>query len=315
MPTYVYKFVDTGETIEVQQSFDEPTPDRGAPPGRRRAPPGQEGLHSGRHHVQGQRLLQDRQPRLEEARRPARRPPPRMADPRARRSPPSPAAAATAPRRARPPRRPAPAATSSTTAPPPAPASTRTDVGEAGGAAAEVGVFGGSGFYEFLTDVTEVRLDTPYGLPSAPVAVGDGRRAAGGLPASSRPGAPPHPERRALPRQRVGDEGAGRAEPGGAVLGRLAPARPPPRRLRGAGPAGRPDLGPSGHLPRRPARPPRGLRRPLRRPGPSGAAGRRAGRRHHRSTTAARWWSSRGRGSAPEPSRAGSARWAGTSST
>ena len=25
MPTYVYKFVDTGETIEVQQSFDEPT--------------------------------------------------------------------------------------------------------------------------------------------------------------------------------------------------------------------------------------------------------------------------------------------------
>ena len=25
MPTYVYKFVDTGETIEVQQSFDEAT--------------------------------------------------------------------------------------------------------------------------------------------------------------------------------------------------------------------------------------------------------------------------------------------------
>ena len=25
MPTYVYRFVDTGETIEVQQSFDEPT--------------------------------------------------------------------------------------------------------------------------------------------------------------------------------------------------------------------------------------------------------------------------------------------------
>jgi len=37
MPTYVYKFVDTGETIEVQQSFDEPTlteaphPDDGEP--------------------------------------------------------------------------------------------------------------------------------------------------------------------------------------------------------------------------------------------------------------------------------------------
>jgi predicted nucleic acid-binding Zn ribbon protein len=25
MPTYVYKFIDSGETIEVQQSFDEPT--------------------------------------------------------------------------------------------------------------------------------------------------------------------------------------------------------------------------------------------------------------------------------------------------
>lgn len=25
MPTYVYKFVETGETIEVQQSFDDPT--------------------------------------------------------------------------------------------------------------------------------------------------------------------------------------------------------------------------------------------------------------------------------------------------
>ena len=25
MPTYVYKFLDTGETIEVQQSFEEPT--------------------------------------------------------------------------------------------------------------------------------------------------------------------------------------------------------------------------------------------------------------------------------------------------
>jgi predicted nucleic acid-binding Zn ribbon protein len=35
MPTYVYKFIETGETIEVQQSFDDPTltevvhPDRG----------------------------------------------------------------------------------------------------------------------------------------------------------------------------------------------------------------------------------------------------------------------------------------------
>jgi len=37
---------------------------------------------------------------------------------------------------------------------------------------AEVGVFGGSGFYAFLDDVVEVDVPTPYGPPSAPVAVG-----------------------------------------------------------------------------------------------------------------------------------------------
>ena len=49
-----------------------------------------------------------------------------------------------------------------------------------GAASAEVGVFGGSGFYEFLSDVVEVRLDTPYGAPSAPVTIGaiGGRRVA-----------------------------------------------------------------------------------------------------------------------------------------
>jgi 5'-methylthioadenosine phosphorylase len=46
--------------------------------------------------------------------------------------------------------------------------------------AAEVGVFGGSGFYAFLDDVEEVELDTPYGRPAAPVTIGDvaGRRVA-----------------------------------------------------------------------------------------------------------------------------------------
>lgn len=38
--------------------------------------------------------------------------------------------------------------------------------------AAVVGVFGGSGFYAFLDDVEHVVLDTPYGAPSAPVAIG-----------------------------------------------------------------------------------------------------------------------------------------------
>lgn len=39
-------------------------------------------------------------------------------------------------------------------------------------ATARVGVFGGSGFYSFLDDVDEVRVDTPYGEPSAPVTIG-----------------------------------------------------------------------------------------------------------------------------------------------
>jgi 5'-methylthioadenosine phosphorylase len=35
-----------------------------------------------------------------------------------------------------------------------------------------IGVFGGSGFYSFLDDIDERAVDTPYGAPSAPVAVG-----------------------------------------------------------------------------------------------------------------------------------------------
>jgi 5'-methylthioadenosine phosphorylase len=40
-------------------------------------------------------------------------------------------------------------------------------------AIADVGVIGGSGFYSFLSGVREVEADTPYGPPSAPVAVGE----------------------------------------------------------------------------------------------------------------------------------------------
>jgi 5'-methylthioadenosine phosphorylase len=38
---------------------------------------------------------------------------------------------------------------------------------------AEIGIFGGSGFYSFLDEVEEVELDTPYGKPSAPFVVGE----------------------------------------------------------------------------------------------------------------------------------------------
>jgi len=46
--------------------------------------------------------------------------------------------------------------------------------------AADIGIFGGSGFYSLLDDVEEVSLDTPYGAPSAPLTVGElgGRRVA-----------------------------------------------------------------------------------------------------------------------------------------
>ena len=38
---------------------------------------------------------------------------------------------------------------------------------------AEVGVFGGSGFYRFLDDVEEVEVETPFGTPSAPITIGE----------------------------------------------------------------------------------------------------------------------------------------------
>jgi 5'-methylthioadenosine phosphorylase len=45
---------------------------------------------------------------------------------------------------------------------------------------AEIGVFGGSGFYSLLSDAREVTVETPYGAPSDQVAVGEmaGRRVA-----------------------------------------------------------------------------------------------------------------------------------------
>ena len=47
-------------------------------------------------------------------------------------------------------------------------------------ATADVGVIGGSGFYEFLEDPEEVAVSTPYGDPTAPLALGTvaGRRVA-----------------------------------------------------------------------------------------------------------------------------------------
>lgn len=45
---------------------------------------------------------------------------------------------------------------------------------------AEIGVFGGSGFYSLLDDPVEFKVDTPYGAPSSPVMYGEigGRKVA-----------------------------------------------------------------------------------------------------------------------------------------
>jgi 5'-methylthioadenosine phosphorylase len=50
----------------------------------------------------------------------------------------------------------------------------------AGHDSADIGVIGGSGFYEFLDDVTEATVLTPYGEPSDPILIGTlaGRRVA-----------------------------------------------------------------------------------------------------------------------------------------
>jgi len=47
-------------------------------------------------------------------------------------------------------------------------------------AKADIGIFGGSGFYSFLEKIEEVEVETPHGKPSAPIAVGElgGKRVA-----------------------------------------------------------------------------------------------------------------------------------------
>ncbi|MEI7029392.1 S-methyl-5'-thioadenosine phosphorylase [Streptomyces pratensis] len=57
---------------------------------------------------------------------------------------------------------------------------TATSAAEGAEGHAEIGVIGGSGFYSFLEDVTELPVDTPYGKPSDSVFLGEigGRRVA-----------------------------------------------------------------------------------------------------------------------------------------
>src|ERR1700751_753492 len=59
---------------------------------------------------------------------------------------------------------------------------------------ASIAVVGGSGFYEFLEDAEEVKIDTPFGAPSDPTAAGEGSgRGVAFLPRHGRdPRFPPH---------------------------------------------------------------------------------------------------------------------------
>ena len=59
----------------------------------------------------------------------------------------------------------------------------RPMTGQPAGEHPRVAVIGGSGFYEFLEDPTTVEVDTPYGAPSAPIAVGE----VGGVPVAFLP--------------------------------------------------------------------------------------------------------------------------------
>jgi 5'-methylthioadenosine phosphorylase len=61
-------------------------------------------------------------------------------------------------------------------------------------ARAEIGVIGGSGFYEFLESADEIRVETPFGAPSDPLVIGDiGGRSVAFLPRHGRDHRfPPH---------------------------------------------------------------------------------------------------------------------------
>jgi 5'-methylthioadenosine phosphorylase len=66
----------------------------------------------------------------------------------------------------------------------------------AAGACADVGIFGGSGFYRFLDDAVEIDVTTPWGTPSAPVTVA----AVGGMSVAF---LPRHGRHHELPAHRV----------------------------------------------------------------------------------------------------------------
>ena len=115
-------------------------------------------------------------------------------------------------------------------------------------ATAEIGVFGGSGFYSLLEDVREVKVDTPYGPPSDSFFLAEvaGRRVAF---------LPRHGRRHTIPPHKINYRAnvwAMRSLGVKAVIspcaaGSLQPARQA-WRLRGLRPVRRPDQRPRRHV-------------------------------------------------------------------
>ena len=88
---------------------------------------------------------------------------------------------------------------------------------------AEIGVIGGSGFYEFLDAAEQIKVDTPYGPPSDPV-TRRGCRAPRRIPAPARPGPSFPTAPHSLPAQPVGAALAWRSPGHRPQRGRLADA-------------------------------------------------------------------------------------------
>ena len=182
-------------------------------------------------------------------------------------------------------------------------------------AQAEIGVFGGSGFYSFLEEVEEVTIETPYGPPSDSYFIGDigGKRVAF-LPRHGR--RHQHPPHMINYRANVWGMKAARGDAhhrpvrfGKPQEGGRAGA------LRGVRPVRRPYERPSGHVLRRPHHHPRLVGRPLLSAHPCGAGREGQGAGHHHARDGHGGGRSRVPASPRGPRASGSARRGGTSST
>ena len=119
---------------------------------------------------------------------------------------------------------------------------------------AEIGVFGGSGFYSLLDDVREIKVDTPYGPPSDSLFLADvGGRKVAFLPR--------HGRRHTIPPHRINFRANVWAMKALGVKAVISPCAAGslqvggrPGRLRRVRPVRRPDQRPRRHLLRRPDR-------------------------------------------------------------